>query len=151
MIRSYADSIIYDTRHQSWTNVPSCHIERRTEITIVQLNAQYPFLDETFYDLFIPELSKINFLYFMPHFPDLSFLAYCICCIIAPLSNKRSVYATTGVYVGRMTGYRLYLVLGISTVLDGERLLQIHEAHRKSHSEIHIEPVRFSPTSRLRW
>ena len=110
------DSIICATSHQSWINVPSCHIERRTEITIVQLNVQYPFLDETFYDLFIPELSEINFLHFMPHFSCSIILAYCICCIIAPSSDKWSVYATTGVYVGCMTGYRLHLVLGISTL-----------------------------------
>ena len=55
-------------------NVLSCHIERRPEITIVQPNAQHPFFDETFYDLFIPEFSETHFLYFMPHFPIHHFL-----------------------------------------------------------------------------
>lgn len=37
----------------------------------------------------------------------------------------------------------------LRSMLDGERLPQIHEAHRKAHSQFHIEPVRFSTTSRL--
>src|SRR5271168_3571514 len=52
------DSITCAARHQSWMNVPSCHIECRPEITIVQPNAQHPFPDETFYGLFIRTLRN---------------------------------------------------------------------------------------------
>lgn len=55
-------------------NVPSCHIERLLETTIVQPNTQHPFPDKTLYDLSIPELSETHFLYFMPHFPIYHFL-----------------------------------------------------------------------------
>ena len=75
------DSITCATRRQSWINVPSYHIERRLAITIVQPNAQHPFSDETFYDLFILELWN-HFLHFMSNFliyhsAELNMLYYC--------------------------------------------------------------------------
>jgi hypothetical protein len=55
-------------------------------------NAQHPFLDETFYDLFIPEFSETH-LYFMPHFPIYHFLRT-VYAVSLPFSDKRLVYAT---------------------------------------------------------
>ena len=87
------DSITCATRNQSWMNVPSCHIERHPEITIVQPTRSILSLTRRFTTCSSQNSPKPTSSILCPI--SRSIISYVLYMLYrCPLSDKRLVYAT---------------------------------------------------------